>query len=73
VYLQLAEVAGPQLRGHEQAEWLARIDEDLDNIRAASATFLGARDAVEQSLRLAEAQGWYCDRTARYHEGIDLA
>ena len=72
-YLEVAELAAPQLRGHEQAKWLARIDEDLDNIRVASATLLAARDAKEQALRLAAAQGWYCDRRARYREGVDLA
>jgi predicted ATPase len=34
-YLELAERAGPELRGAEQAIWLGRLETELDNLRAA--------------------------------------
>jgi predicted ATPase/transcriptional regulator with XRE-family HTH domain len=34
-YLALAERAGPELRGSEQAIWLGRLETELDNLRAA--------------------------------------
>ena len=34
-YLALAERAGPELRGGEQAIWLGRLETELDNLRAA--------------------------------------
>ena len=34
-YLALAERAGPELRGSEQAMWLGRLETELDNLRAA--------------------------------------
>lgn len=34
-YLALAEKAGPELRGAEQAIWLGRLETELDNLRAA--------------------------------------
>ncbi|MDQ4076188.1 MAG: tetratricopeptide repeat protein, partial [Chloroflexota bacterium] len=53
-YVALAEEAEPQLAGTEQVPWLARLDADKDNLRAALAWSLtgGSR---EQGLRLASA------------------
>jgi predicted ATPase/DNA-binding SARP family transcriptional activator len=73
VYLDLAERAAPRLRGHDQVEWAARIDEDVDNIRAAGATFLAGQVGAEGALRLAAAQCWYWGMRARYREGADFA
>jgi len=72
-YLDLAERAGPYLRGHDQLEWAARIDEDIDNIRTAGATLLAVRDGAEEALRLVVAQRWYWDIRSRYQEGLELA
>jgi predicted ATPase/DNA-binding SARP family transcriptional activator len=72
-YLALAEMAAPHLRGQAQAEWLVRIDEDLDNIRVAAATLLAAPDGAEEGLRLVRAQRWYGDLRPRYGEDIELA
>ncbi|MFC4943670.1 ATP-binding protein [Pseudonocardia sp. GCM10023141] len=50
-YTALAERADPQLRGPDQQEWLARLDVDAANLRAA-----GGRGG---GLRLALALSWY--------------
>ncbi len=50
----LAEQAEPQLRGVGQAQWLARLDVEHANMRAALAWSQGA-GAIETGLRLAGA------------------
>lgn len=50
-YTGLAERADPQLRGAGQQQWLARLDADAANLRAAMAHGGG--------LRLANALTWY--------------
>jgi predicted ATPase/DNA-binding SARP family transcriptional activator len=57
-YLSLAEEAGAHLSGHHQALWLHRIDDDLDNLRAAL-TWLIERQELERGLRLAVALARY--------------
>ena len=53
-YLALAEAAGPQLVARDQAEWLARLDVELDNLRAAIAFSMRQADPAP-GLRLASA------------------
>ena len=43
-FARLAAEASPKLRSSEQMDWVARIDPDYDNMRAALATFLETRD-----------------------------
>jgi len=52
--LRLAERAGAELAGPEQGHWFARLDLELDNLRAALAWAL-ERDDAETALRLATA------------------
>ena len=53
-YLELVEVAEPELTRANQALWLHRLDEESDNIRAALSWAIGAGE-VELGLRLAGA------------------
>ena len=53
-YLELAEVAQPELTGPDQKRWLDRLERDHDNIRAALARLTERRDA-ERALRLGAA------------------
>jgi predicted ATPase/transcriptional regulator with XRE-family HTH domain len=68
-YLHLAETAGPELRGPQQVAWLARLEHELPNLRAALAWSYDGGDPV-LGLRLAVA----LDRFWQYHfylrEGI---
>ncbi|MFC9466719.1 BTAD domain-containing putative transcriptional regulator [Streptomyces coelicoflavus] len=54
----LAETAEPQLRGHGQGTWLARLDTESANLRSA---LDGAveRHETEHALRLVHALSWY--------------
>ena len=57
-YTKLAEQAEPKLYGHDQREWLARLDVETPNLRAALdyAVRLGES---EWALRLVDALAWY--------------
>lgn len=53
----LAEQAEPELRGPGQAEWLARLDTDIDNLRAALAWSRQEESQAAQGERLATLLG----------------
>ena len=53
-YMSLAERAEPELRGADQAVWLARLEIEHNNLRAAMEWCLGAGDIASQ-LRIAGA------------------
>jgi non-specific serine/threonine protein kinase len=55
--LTLAERAEPELKSRRQPEWLARLEQEHDNLRAALAWCL-SRDEAELGQRLAGAL-WY--------------
>jgi predicted ATPase/DNA-binding winged helix-turn-helix (wHTH) protein len=67
-YLALAEEAGPKLRGAEQAEWLRRLEEEHDNLRA------GLEWSLEEAgskggLRLCGALGRFWWTRGHFTEG----
>jgi hypothetical protein len=53
-YLALAETAAPHLIGHDQIEWLDRLQLEFDNLRAAISSSLRDPDPVP-ALRLGRA------------------
>jgi predicted ATPase/class 3 adenylate cyclase len=58
-YAHLAEQAEEQLRGPEEADWLARLEAELGNLRAALAWFETTRAATEfQKLAAALWHVW---------------
>jgi tetratricopeptide (TPR) repeat protein len=69
-YLALAESATPQLVGHNQAEWLDRLDLELGNIRAAIGYSLQRRDPVS-GIRLAAALRVFWKTRGHATEGIE--
>ncbi|MFL5732669.1 MAG: ATP-binding protein, partial [Chloroflexia bacterium] len=70
-YLTLAEEAGPHLTGEGQYEWLVRLEEEYDNIRAGLrwAREEGERRDAEDGLKLAAAMGDFWGILGRYREG----
>ncbi|HKQ99335.1 MAG TPA: tetratricopeptide repeat protein [Pyrinomonadaceae bacterium] len=67
-FLQLAERAEPQLGSREQPVWLAQLEQEHDNFRAALQWALDAREA-EVSLRLAGSLWWFWYLHGHYREG----
>ncbi len=77
-YLALAEQAGPHLRGGEQGRWLDRLEQELDNWRAALTWLLegarqesrseAGRQQAECALRLCIALFWFWDARRQLRE-----
>ena len=77
-YLALAEVAELALRRSEQLVWLARLDAERDNLRAAADRFLALGDA-DGAMRIGGAlwfywwiRGAYAEGRARLRAALDL-
>ena len=66
--LVLAEQAEPELKGDKAAPWLARLDEEHDNLRAALA-WAGSAGEVELELRLASALEYFLRLRGHLSEG----
>jgi predicted ATPase/DNA-binding SARP family transcriptional activator len=65
-YLALAERAAGGLTGPEQARWLARLDVESANLRAA----LDAAGSADEALRLVNALAWYWFLRGRLTEAL---
>jgi predicted ATPase/DNA-binding SARP family transcriptional activator len=72
-FVEFIETALPQLRGAEQADWLDRVEQEHDNLRAAldwSATEAGRYlCGSEAELRLASGLRLFWDRRGYWQEG----
>ncbi|MEU7014142.1 BTAD domain-containing putative transcriptional regulator [Streptomyces sp. NPDC046385] len=58
-FTALAETAEPLLRSGEQLPWIARIERDLDNIRAALHRVTATAPDEAAAHRLVFAMGWF--------------
>ncbi len=58
-FLVLAEDAEPELRGPNQVDWLKRIEQEHDNMRAAL-RWAETNNETALGLRLALALWWFC-------------
>ncbi|MDQ4128058.1 MAG: helix-turn-helix domain-containing protein [Actinomycetota bacterium] len=67
-YLTLAEEAEPQIKGHEQIEWLDRLEAENDNLRAAIRLSLEAGEA-QTAARFGWALSMYWVMRTRHGEG----
>jgi predicted ATPase/transcriptional regulator with XRE-family HTH domain len=67
-FLMLAEEAEPELAGPRQVAWLARLDRDLDNLRAALGWSIEHHE-IETALRLAGALTWFWFTRSYWNEG----
>jgi ATP/maltotriose-dependent transcriptional regulator MalT/predicted ATPase len=79
-YLALAEEIAPHLRGSEQARFMAHLEREQENLRAALGSLLeqahtqadmqeGAR-AIQQALRLCVALHWFWHDRGSVREGL---
>src|SRR5215210_7859519 len=67
-YLALAEEAEPKIKGHDQGEWLDRLEAENDNLRAAIGWSVEA-GGPRTAARLGWALGMYWVMRARHSEG----
>ncbi len=67
-YLALTDEAEPHLAGPDQGIWLARLEADHDNLRAALAWSLARGDGA-WALHLSSALWWFWYRRGHWHEG----
>jgi predicted ATPase len=66
-YLALIEEAMPHFNDAQQAEWLARLEPEKENLRAAL-TWLIQRRETERALRFCEAFGKFCGLRGYWRE-----
>jgi predicted ATPase/Tfp pilus assembly protein PilF len=75
-FLALAESSEPHLKGPRQVEWLDRVEQDYDNLRAVLEWSLQREAApdnarAEAALRLGTALRWFWHIRGYFHEGHD--
>lgn len=67
-FLQLADQAEAELRGPRQAEWLERLENEYDNLRAALEWSKTTPEMAEPGLRLAVALLLFCKLRGYWRE-----
>src|SRR6185503_12182973 len=72
-YLAFAEKARPEIVGPRQAEWLARLDLERENLHAAHAWCDHAPDGAEFGLRLVYLQKQYWLNRGLFGLGLRLS
>ncbi|MFF3733744.1 BTAD domain-containing putative transcriptional regulator [Streptomyces sp. NPDC002476] len=58
-FAALVEEADPRLRSGEQLHWIARLETDLDNIRAALTRTVVTEPSEADAVRLVLGMGWF--------------
>jgi len=71
-YVAIAEAAEPELFGPSQARWLARLDEEVDNLLAAHGEASEAADGAASGLRLVSALRFYWMNRGLLRLGVSL-
>lgn len=71
-FLAFAEEAAPNLLGADQSTWMARLEEEHDNLVAALTRLLGRPQTAESGLRLAVALRWFWFNSSHFHEATEL-
>jgi len=71
-FLELAEIAEPQLYGADQVEWIERIQLDYYNFRAAVAWVAEGNASAEKGLRLASALGRFWEVRGNLESAISI-
>jgi predicted ATPase/Tfp pilus assembly protein PilF len=66
-YLDYIERAAPHLKGAQQIEWLARLEGDQENLRAALEWFIEQKE-TDAALRFCEAFGKFCGLSGYWSE-----
>ena len=70
-FLALAERAEPHLTTSERGTWMAELDAEYDNLRAALDWWGAAKGEQERELRLAGALAWFWYFGGHIREGRD--
>ena len=70
-FLDLAEKADRELRGHNQLEWFSRLNADRDNLRAALDWAIET-EQTEMALQMARNLHWFWFVRGDHREGIQL-
>lgn len=68
-YLALSEEADPGVEGKEQPRWLNRLDEELNNLRAALTWLSQRAEDAEMALRMGAALGEFWYLRGHFEEG----
>jgi non-specific serine/threonine protein kinase len=68
-FIGFAEQAEPKLKGAQQLEWLNRLEDEHDNLRAVLQWTHEVGD-VKTTLRLAEVLFWFWKRRGHLSEGL---